>query len=320
MLKVIETQQLTFNYNVLDRDTAMVVQAATQRIVVRARRMAEDAALIGADLIKVKEALPHGSFGEWVKTEFPFSQSTANKWMQVARVYGTKFTGPTNLATAAIEVIEELVAPKTPLEVREEIEKMIEAGEVVTKATVAKLTAEIEAAKKGRDLADHDATVAEEKAEALKAGLDTLNKTIDERVSVEVAKASENIRSGYEDEIERLKAQIEDLRKPKNVTTIDNETGNIIQFHRELSEDEAAEIDASGDEMIGADFNEVATDTERAVAFFGSVRAMASAKADPSAVYAYIVKRSSKTLIAEYMGMVDAVMSQLKSVKDMHNG
>lgn len=320
MLKVIENEQYAFDYAALQPAVALEVKAATQRIVVRMETMMEHAVAIGRDLISVKEILPHGQFGEWLETEFPLSAITAQRWMKAARyVEGKNFPGK-YLDGLGIKMIEELLSAKTPLEVREEIEKMIEAGEVVTKATVAKLTAEIEAAKKGRDLADHDATVAEEKAEALKAGLDTLNKTIDERVSVEVAKASENIRSGYEDEIERLKAQIEDLRKPKNVTTIDNETGNIIQFHRELSEDEAAEIDASGDEMIGADFNEVATDTERAVAFFGSVRAMASAKADPSAVYAYIVKRSSKTLIAEYMGMVDAVMSQLKSVKDMHNG
>lgn len=319
MLKVIDNQQIAFNYNVLDRETAMVVQAATQRIAVRAKRMAEDAALIGADLIKVKEALPHGSFGDWIRTEFPFSQSTANKWMQVARVYGGKFTGPTNLAAAAIEVIEELVAPKTPLEVREEIEKMIEAGEVVTKATVAKLKADIEAAHKGRELADADAAAAEEKAESFKAGIDDLNRDIDQRVSVEVAKAADEIRSGYEAEMASLKEQIAELRKPKNITTIDNETGNIIQFHRDLTEAETAEIDAVDDEMIGADFNEVASEKERAIAFFGSIRAMAGAKADPDAVYAYITNRNSQPLINEYMGMVALVLSQLQAVKDKHN-
>jgi uncharacterized FlaG/YvyC family protein len=317
MLKVIENEQMSFNYDAVPAPVAIQAREAAERIKLRLRRSAEDIIEIGRDLNAVKASIGHGKFLPWIEAEFGMGRTTAWKFMAVADAYGAKVHQVNKLDPSALY---ELAAPKTPIEVREEIEKMIEAGEVVTKATVAKLTAEIESAKKGRDLADHDATVAEEKAEALKTGLDTLNKSIDERVSAEVAKASENIRSGYEDEIERLKAQIEDLRKPKNITTIDNETGNIIQFHRELSEDEAVEIDASGDEMIGADFNEVATDTERAVAFFGSVRAMASAKADPSAVYAYIVKRSSKTLIAEYMGMVDAVMSQLKSVKDMHNG
>ncbi|MGO4316680.1 DUF3102 domain-containing protein [Agrobacterium sp. MCAB5] len=317
MLKVIENEQMSFNYDAVPAPVAIKAREAAERIKLRLHRSAEDIIEIGKDLVSIKESIGHGKFIPWINSEFQMSEATAKRFMSVARYSKGKSLTLSDLEPTALY---ELAAPKTPIEVREEIEKMIEAGEVVTKATVAKLTAEIEAAKKGRDLADHDATVAEEKAEALKTGLDTLNKSIDERVSAEVAKASENIRSGYEDEIERLKAQIEDLRKPKNITTIDNETGNIIQFHREMSEDEAAEIDATGDEMIGADFNEVATDTERAVAFFGSVRAMASAKADPSAVYAYIVKRSSKTLIAEYMGMVDAVMSQLKSVKDMHNG
>lgn len=317
MLKVIDNKQISFNYDAVPAPVALQAREAAERIKLRLRRSAEDIIEIGRDLLSTQSSIGHGNFLPWISAEFGMSKSTAYKFMDVAKAYGAKLPPSGNIDLSALY---ELAAPKTPLEVREEIEKMIEAGEVVTKATVTKLRAELEAAQKGRELADTDASEAEQKADAFKSGLDELNKSIDERVSAEVAKASENIRSGYEDEIERLKAQIEDLRKPKNITTIDNETGNIIQFHRELSEDEAAEIDASGDEMIGADFNEVATDTERAVAFFGSVRAMASAKADPSAVYAYIVKRSSKTLIAEYMGMVDAVMSQLKSVKDMHNG
>lgn len=47
--------------------------------------------------------------------------------------YGDKFGTVRNLPLSALY---ELAAPKTPLEVREEVEKMIEAGEVVTKATV----------------------------------------------------------------------------------------------------------------------------------------------------------------------------------------
>jgi hypothetical protein len=48
----------------------------------------------------------------------------------------------------------ELAAPKTPLEVREEVEKMIEAGEVVTKATVEELRRERDRLEKAYALAE----------------------------------------------------------------------------------------------------------------------------------------------------------------------
>lgn len=317
MLKVIENAQMSFNYDAVPAPVAIQAREAAERIKLRLRRSAEDIIEIGRDLKAVQNSIGHGKFLPWIQSEFQMSQAAAYRFMQVADAYGSKVTTVINLDPTALYA---LAAPKTPLEVREEIEKMIEAGEVVSKATVEKLRAEIEAARKGRELADADASEAEQKAEEFKSGLDELNKSMDDRVSSEVAKASDSIRSGYEDEIERLKAQIEELRKPKNITTIDNETGNIIQFHRDLTEEEASEVDSANDDLIGADFNEVASSADRAAAFFGSIRAIHSAKADPSAVYSYITNRNSKSLINEYMGMVASVLTQLQAVKDMHHG
>lgn len=316
MLKAVENTQLAFNYDIVPEPVAIQAREAAQRIKLRLRRSAEDIIEIGRDLIAVKSSIGHGNFLPWVEAEFGMSDQTARRFMQVADAYGGKSNIVLNLDPTALYA---LAAPKTPIEVREEIERMIEAGEVVTKATVAQLKAEIETAKKGQELANTDAAAAEEKAADLKSDLADLTKTIDERVSAEIARASADIRSGYEDEIKLLKSQVEQLRNPKNVTTIDNETGNIVQFHRELTPEEAAEVDAADDELIGADFNEVASETERAIAFFGAVRAMSSAKANPAAVYAYITKRTSQDLIDEYMGMVGDVLSQLQAIKEMGN-
>lgn len=310
MLQKTPHTQVSFNYDIVAEPVAVEAREAAQRIRLRLRRSAEDIIEIGRDLITVKGSIGHGNFLPWIEAEFGMGQSTADRFMQVAKVYGGKLPTVGNLPPTALY---ELAAPKTPLEVREEIEKMIEAGEVVTKAEVIRLKAEFEAAKRGKDLAEQDAEEAEKKLTAAQA-------SERETLSQEVTKAVSHVRSAYEEEIQSLRKQIEDLQKPKNITTIDNETGNIVQFHRALTSDEKAEIDAVEDDMIGADFNEVASQTERAIAFFGAVRAMASAKADPAAVYAYITKRPSQNLVAEYMGMVDVVLSQLKSVKEMHNG
>lgn len=96
----------------------------------------EDIIEIGRDLIAVKESLPHGAFLPWIEAEFGMSDMTAKRFMQVAKVYGAKSNMVFDLQPTALY---ELAAPKTPLEVREEIEKMIAAGEVVTKATVEEL-------------------------------------------------------------------------------------------------------------------------------------------------------------------------------------
>ena len=62
------------------------------------------------------------------------SQRTAYRFINVAEVYGGKVA---SLANIGSEALYELAAPKTPVEVREEVERMIASGEIVTKATFA---------------------------------------------------------------------------------------------------------------------------------------------------------------------------------------
>lgn len=47
---------------------------------------------IGRRLVEAKEILPHGEWGEWLKNEVSFSQSTANKHMQLFEAYGNRQT------------------------------------------------------------------------------------------------------------------------------------------------------------------------------------------------------------------------------------
>lgn len=44
---------------------------------------------IGRRLYEAKELVPHGEWGEWLKTELEFSQSSANKLMQLFNAYGS---------------------------------------------------------------------------------------------------------------------------------------------------------------------------------------------------------------------------------------
>lgn len=47
---------------------------------------------IGRRLVEAKEILPHGEWSEWLKNEVSFSQSTANKHMQLFEAYGSRQT------------------------------------------------------------------------------------------------------------------------------------------------------------------------------------------------------------------------------------
>ncbi len=117
----------------------------------RLRRTAEDIIEIGKDLIAVKARLDHGQFLPWLDAEFGMHQTTASRFMQVAEVYGSKVSTMLNVPATALY---ELAAPKTPAEVREEVERLIAAGEIVTKATVEELRAKLagtEQAKAGRE-------------------------------------------------------------------------------------------------------------------------------------------------------------------------
>lgn len=307
-LKVVDQSQMAFNYELVAAPIAIQAREAAERIKLRLRRTAEDIVEIGRDLIDVKETIGHGNFMPWIEAEFGMSMSAATRFMNVARAYGGKFATVANLDPTALY---ELAAPKTPLEVREEVEKMIEAGEVVTKATITELRAKLSGLEKAKALA-------EEEIEQKAAKVYELEETMNLAVSTEIEKAAKRISKSYEEEIARLKREVSDLRRPKPAPVIDNDTGAVVSLHRPMTEDEAAAIDAEHDEYQDADFIETASEKDRAVSAFGAVRNIARVSASPKAVYQYISSHSPTTA-GEYMAMVDQTLTLLQAVKELHN-
>lgn len=67
------------------------VTAEIKDICAQAQRMMLVYAVeIGRRLVEAKDILPHGAWGEWLKNEVEFSQSTANKHMKIFEAYGSK--------------------------------------------------------------------------------------------------------------------------------------------------------------------------------------------------------------------------------------
>ncbi len=82
----------------------------------------------GRDLLEVRNALGHGHFTQWLEQTFPFTDRTAQRWMNAAERYG----GKTDIMSVLNDTVLMLAAPSTPEEVRQEIEARAAAGEKIT--------------------------------------------------------------------------------------------------------------------------------------------------------------------------------------------
>jgi hypothetical protein len=125
-----------FDYSPLDKKTVEQVQSAADRIRQSLKRTIESIIGVGQDLLAVKEALPHGQFGPWLRAEFAWTERTAQNFIAVAERFGPKTEMISDLAidpTAAYL----LSAPSAPDEARQAAVERAEAGERIT-AKVAK--------------------------------------------------------------------------------------------------------------------------------------------------------------------------------------
>lgn len=75
----------------------------------------EDIIESGRDLLLVKKRIGHGNFLPWI---------------EAAHYVGAKNAPGAYLNGVGLKLIEELTSSTTPLEVREEVEEMIEAGDI----------------------------------------------------------------------------------------------------------------------------------------------------------------------------------------------
>ncbi len=163
----------------------------------------------GRDLLEVKKALGHGLFTEWLARTFPFTERTAQRWMNAAEQYGAKSDLGSLLNS---KVLQLLAAPSTPEDVRQEIETRATAGEKITVAEVERLKREARAAQETAARLEaersellsrvHDATSREQEAH------DHL-RLARERAEVEKRAAADTARAAVLAEAEQAKRNAE---------------------------------------------------------------------------------------------------------------
>lgn len=138
-----------FDYSPLETVVATQLQETAARIRERLKKTVEDIIEVGNDLLAVKEALPHGQFGPWLKAEFGWGERTAQNFMSVAERFGVKTEIIADLTiqpTAAYL----LAAPSVPDEARQVAFKRAEAGEKITTSVAKEILAETRKKKRPR--------------------------------------------------------------------------------------------------------------------------------------------------------------------------
>lgn len=78
------------DYSALEAEIIQQVQASAERIRQMVKRTLEVLILVGEELRAVKQALPHGGFGPWLRAEFGWTERTARNFMIVAERFGPK--------------------------------------------------------------------------------------------------------------------------------------------------------------------------------------------------------------------------------------
>ena len=121
-----------FDYSQLDSGTSMFVREQTEEIRGLIKRTAQGILDIGQKLLEIKEKLGHGNFLSWLKTEFNWSEPSAQRFMQVARQFKSIDLMDLEIAPSALYILS---APSTPDSVRQEAVSRAKAGENITYTT-----------------------------------------------------------------------------------------------------------------------------------------------------------------------------------------
>lgn len=124
---------MTFRKQLAD---AKRLQQSAEQIRMLGRRVKDDIVEIGRLLSECKGRLPHGEWGQWLKSEFGWSERTALRFMQCHKLAKSdKLSDLKNLSIDA-SALYLLAAPKTPQAVRDDVVSRARAGEPITRKVV----------------------------------------------------------------------------------------------------------------------------------------------------------------------------------------
>ena len=173
---------------------------------------------IGRRLCEAKELLPHGQWGEWLKTEVEFSQSTAQNFMRIFEEYGadqTSLFGDAKSQTLGnLPYTHALKLLAVPAEEREQFAEEHHVEELSSR--------ELEKLIRERDEALEEAKQWEKKAKAAQEDLDDAEDKLreaeeeieeKEKALAEARDADEGAALAAAEAVEKLEAEADRLRE-----------------------------------------------------------------------------------------------------------
>jgi chromosome segregation ATPase len=281
-----DKQLVLFDYGTLDLDTRSFVQGRIVEIRIFAKQTMQGVIEIGKRLIEIKEKLGHGNWLPFIKAELGWSESTVNRYTNVAKTFKS-----VNLTNLEIDLSSSylLAAHSTQDDARQEAIERAKLGEGLTFELTKEIVEKHHKAK--LDAMDKESAVLGDRIKTLEAQLheaikecdqmrlhkqaddadiirqdelsDKLNKQIAElkaqvaepqvitqEVKVEVEKRIEVIPDDYE-QIKIEKAKMEKVLEREKAKTAKNEEEVKFQQRRINSlSDRLAKIEAEKDRIL----------------------------------------------------------------------
>jgi Protein of unknown function (DUF3102) len=123
-----------FDYGQLAISARVIAFEAAGIIRQHGRQAAESIIGIGEQLVRVKEALGHGHYLQWIQAEFGWSERSARRFVEVYDAF--KSANLADIAEIDVSALYLLAAPSTPEPVRAAAKERAAAGERVTHTSV----------------------------------------------------------------------------------------------------------------------------------------------------------------------------------------
>ena len=235
---------------------------------------------IGKRLCEAKEQVGHGAWGEWLKTEVEYSQSTAENFMKIYREYGSNqmslFSDFSNSQTIGkLDVSKLLLLASVPAEEREDVAKEVDAENISVRELKEKLKerdteleiekSRAEEAKEDIKKLENEISKKDSKIEELQISIKELEKDLEDIPEntefAEVQKEElEKQKKEYEDKLEKLQdsknKSIEKLKASEEklkteLTKANAEKDAAIRRADELQKaDKKAELSANSDLVL----------------------------------------------------------------------
>lgn len=163
---------------------------------------------IGRRLVEVKELLPHGSWGDYLKTSVEYSQSTAENFMKLFREYGVEqqsmFGAEANSQTLAnLPYSKALALLALPVDEREAFAEENDLEAMSTR--------QLQEALRAKEEAEADAKNAEASRASMEDSLKTANAHME--TAREEAENAQRAQEEAERQAAELRAKLEELEK-----------------------------------------------------------------------------------------------------------